>query len=325
MASGGFAGSTFGDQIERVYRNVMSNQREFVAQLSAAYTTPVAETSKPNTTLYIQGAQAQSIQVGSILAIDEEVFLVMNAICTSQTGSAYTVTVIPAYEGSVNASHNAGTAVYINPKYTRWAISVALNDALAAMSAPGMGLMREYYTTITYNPVLRGYDLQSAGVSDDFHTILSLSYDLPDPSHYYPTMRSFRVQRGLKPTGGTNSKIPGGYALFVNSSAMPGLPMMLAVGGPFIPATFTTQDMNADLGLPLTALDIPAIRAEIDLTLVREIKRNFTEGQPDLRKAADVVAGNVMNSTSGLEALYQKRMDEEANRFRNRWPMMKPI
>jgi hypothetical protein len=313
MPSGGFAGSTFGDQIERVYRNVMSNQREFTANLSTAY-------SYGDTTLTMTGSQAQSIQIGSILAVDEEVFLVQAVSVTTATIPVYTVTVTPAYEGSTNANHASGTTVYINPKYTRWAIAVALNDALAAMSAPGMGLMREGYTTITFNPVLRGYDLAAAGVPSDFHSILSLSYDLPDPSHYFPVMRSFRVGRGI-----TSTKIPGGYALFLNSSAMPGLPMMVAYGAPFFSATSTTQDMHNDLGLPLTAMDIPAIRAEIDLTLVREIKRNFTDSQPDMRKATDVVAGNVMNSVAGLEQLYQKRMDEEANRFRNRWPQLKPI
>ena len=321
MPSGGFNGSTFNDQIERVYRNVMSNQREFTANLSAAYLTG-------GSTLTMTGAQAQSIQIGSILAIDEEVFLVQAVSVTSTTPQVYTVTVTPAYEGSTNANHASGATVYINPKYTRWAIAVALNDALAAMSAPGMGLMREGYVAITYNPVLRGYDLAAAGIPSDFHTILSLSYDLPDPSHYFPTMRSFRVQRGI-----LNTKIPGGYALFVNQSAMPGLPMQVAYGAPFISATSTTQFMDnsvnsdglAGCGLPLTCLDIPALRAEIDLTLVREIKRNFTDSQPDMRKATDVVAGNVMNSVAGLEQLYQKRMDEEANRFRNRWPQMKPI
>jgi len=322
MASGGFAGSTFGDQIERVYRNVMSNQREFVAYLAGEYT-------NGDQTLIIEGAQAQSIQIGSILAIDEEVFLVQNVtVSSSGNYTYYTATVSPGYEGSTKTNHANLTPVYINPKYTRWAIGVALNDALAAMSAPGMGLMREGYTTITYNPVLRGYSLFAAGVPEDFHSILSLSYDLPDPSHYFPMMRSFRVGRGI-----VNSKIPGGYALFLNQSAMPGLPMQIAYGAPFFSATSTTQFMDnstnsdnlAGCGLPLTCLDIPALRAEIDLTLVREIKRNFTEGQPDMRKAADVLAGNVMNSVSGLEALYQKRMDEEANRFRNRWPQLKPI
>ena len=314
MPSGGFAGSTFSDQIERVYRNVMSNQREFIAQLSADYTTG-------STTLSVQGGQAPAIQLGSILAIDQEVFLVQNiSSATVGTTTTYTISVTYGYEGSTNANHSNGTAVYINPKYTRWAIGVALNDALASMSAPGFGLMREAYTTITYNPVLRGYDLASAGVPADFHTILGLRYDLPDPSHYFPTLRSFQVARGIQ-----SSKIPGGYALFVNQSAMPGLPMVLAYGAPFIKATSITQDMNTDLGVPLTCLDLPAMRAEIDLTLVREIKRNFTEGQPDLRKAQDVVAGNVMNSVTGLSALYERRIDEEANRFRNRWPMMKPI
>ena len=321
MPSGGFAGSTFGDQIERVYRNVMSNQREFTANLSVDY-------SYGGTTLTMTGSQAQSIQIGSILAVDEEVFLVQAVSVTTATIPVYTVTVTPGYEGSTNANHASGTTVYINPKYTRWAIAVALNDALAAMSAPGMGLMREGYTTITFNPVLRGYSLKDAGVPEDFHSILSLSYDLPDPTHYFPVMRSFRVGRGIM-----NSKINGGYALFLNSSAMPGLPMQVAYGAPFFPAVSTTQFMdstvNADLmagcGLPSTALDIPAIRAEIDLTLVREIKRNFTDSQPDMRKGTEVVAGNVMNSVSGLEMLYQKRMDEEANRFRNRWPQLKPI
>jgi len=311
MPSGGFAGSTFGDQIERVYRNVMSNQREFIAQLSADYLTG-------GTTLSIVGEQAQVIQLGSILAIDEEVFLVQEVYLAGY--NLYTVTVTPAYEGSTNANHSNGSAVYINPKYTRWAIAVALNDALSAMSAPGFGLMREGTTAITYNPVLRGYDLASAGVPSDFHTILGLRYDLPDPSHYFPTLRSFQVARGIQ-----SSKIPGGYALFVNQAAMPGLPMVLTYGAPFIKATSTSQDMNGDLGLPLTCMDIPAIRAEIDLTLVREVKRNFIEGQPDMRKSQDVVAGNIMNSVSGLQALYDQRIDEEANRFRNRWPMMRPI
>jgi len=311
MPSGGFAGSTFGDQIERVYRNVMSNQREFIAQLSADYLTG-------GTTLNIVGEQAQVIQLGSILAIDEEVFLVQEVYLAGY--NLYTVTVTPAYEGSTNANHSNGSAVYINPKYTRWAIAVALNDALSAMSAPGFGLMREGTTAITYNPVLRGYDLASAGVPSDFHTILGLRYDLPDPSHYFPTLRSFQVARGIQST-----KIPGGYALFVNQAAMPGLPMVLTYGAPFIKATSTSQDMNGDLGLPLTCMDIPAIRAEIDLTLVREVKRNFIEGQPDMRKSQDVVAGNIMNSVSGLQALYDQRIDEEANRFRNRWPMMRPI
>jgi len=314
MPSGGFAGSTFGDQIERVYRNVMSNQREFIAQLSADYL-------QGQNTLTIVGGQAQAIQLGSILAIDEEVFLVQGVTTVGVgTSITYTVTVTYAYEGSSNANHSNGSAVYINPKYTRWAIAVALNDALSAISAPGFGLMREGSTTITYNPVLRGYDLAAAGVPSDFHTILGLRYDLPDPSHYFPTLRSFQVARGIQST-----KIPGGYALFVNQSAMPGLPMVLTYGAPFIKATSVSQDMSTDLGLPLTCMDIPALRAEIDLTLVREIKRNFIEGQPDMRKSQDVVAGNIMNSVSGLQALFDRRLDEEANRFRNRWPVMRPI
>ena len=137
MASGGFAGSTFGDQIERVYRNVMSNQREFVAQLQMP--APATQYSTGGSTLYIQGIQAQSIQIGSLLAIDEEVFLVQNVTAATSAGvTTYTVTVTYGYEGSINTNHLNGAAVYINPKYTRFAIGVALRLATVFGVSPRM-------------------------------------------------------------------------------------------------------------------------------------------------------------------------------------------
>lgn len=303
MTAGGFAGTTFGDQIERVYRNVMSNQRENVAALSTNYTAG-------STTLTITGVAANTIQVGSLLAVEEEVFLVQSWV--PATGIA---TVLYGYEGSSNVNHSSGTAVYVNPKYTRWAIAVALNDALASISAPGQGVMREAYTTVTFNPILKGYDLAAAGVPANFHTILSVRYDQPDPTHYFPEILRYRVGRGI-----TSPKIPGGYALFLDQGAYPGLNLSIAYGAPFIPATSTSQDMVTDLGLPATALDIPAMKAEIDLTVVREIKRNFIEGQPDVRKSTDVVAGNIANSAQALVAHLDRRISEEADRFRQRWP-----
>jgi hypothetical protein len=67
------------------------------------------------------------------------------------------------------------------------------------------------------------------------------------------------------------------------------------------------------------ATDIPPLGAEIQLTLPREIKRNFMESQPDPRKALEVLAGNVSNSVQALTILYNERVGEEAARLQRQY------
>jgi len=64
-----------------------------------------------------------------------------------------------------------------------------------------------------------------------------------------------------------------------------------------------------------TMLDIPALGAEIDLTLPREISRNFMESQPDPRKAPEVMPNAIAGSVNALIARRQARISEEADRL----------
>ena len=163
MASGGFAGSTFGDQIERVYRNVMSNQREFTANLSAQYYTG-------GTTLTMTGIQAQSIQVGSILAVDTEVFLVQAVSVTTATVPVYTVTVTYAYGAHTNATP------HLSPRH----VSTGAAEGAAGGRTEATGIrhrtvesgrlfadpqLRRVYTTPTaYTSALLSYPLSSVAL-----------------------------------------------------------------------------------------------------------------------------------------------------------------
>ena len=57
----------------------------------------------------------------------------------------------------------------------------------------------------------------------------------------------------------------------------------------------------------------------IDLTLPREISRNFMESQPDPRKAQEVVAGAVAGSVNALILRRQQRISEEATRLERQY------
>ena len=68
-----------------------------------------------------------------------------------------------------------------------------------------------------------------------------------------------------------------------------------------------------------TMLDLPPLGAEIDLTLPREISRNFMESQPDPRKATDVPAGSISGSVNALINRRMQRMSEEADRLQRQY------
>ena len=58
--------------------------------------------------------------------------------------------------------------------------------------------------------------------------------------------------------------------------------------------------------------DLPALGAEVLLLQPREAKRNFTESQPDPRKAPEVPPSAVLKSLDGIMVQRQKRIDAEA-------------
>lgn len=78
---------------------------------------------------------------------------------------------------------------------------------------------------------------------------------------------------------------------------------------------YPNTDVTTLTGIPATAVDIPPLGAAIQLTLPREIRRNFMDNQPDPRKAPEVPPGAVANSVTQLTALYNIRVSEEAERL----------
>jgi len=323
------SGATFDDLIEKVYRRLLSGQRDMTA-ISADYI------YQGVTTIPLNGVQNNMVTPGGYLSIDLEIMYVL-------TWDGTNATVIRGYQGSKDTDHQSGATVYVNPKFTKFDIGVAINDDLRDLSSPSNGLFRVDSASITYNPVFQGYDL--GDLPNNFIDVLSVNFRVAPPSHNFPAIRDWRVQRQMFNSAGTADSIfPSGQGIQFYQQGWPGLPMYIMYSAPFVPLVNLTDDvtktplfnMSAEdapynyhgsvprlpgqipftvANLPSTAIDLPALGAQIKLMQSREIKRNFIEGQPDSRKATDVPAGATNASFRALQMERQARIDAEGDRL----------
>ena len=305
MPVGGYSGSTYSDVIEKAYRRLTGGQRESVLQV----TNSVALT---DTTLNVAGLATVGLHSGGLLAMGTEVMLVVNPNinASTQTGS---VTVMRGYQGSTPSTYASGTVGYVDPRFTRWDVAVAINDALGYLSSPSYGMFQVLTTTITYNPVFRGYDLSA--LPANFIRLVELTFDTPLPDHNFPAVKNFRIRRGI-----TSAKIPSGRALIVSDAAWPGLNMMVAAACPYTPLVNLTDDVEVASGLDGGATDVLALCAEIDVAIVQEIKRGELGSQTDPSKLVNVPPGATTAAVMSLKMIRDDRVAAEAARLAQRWP-----
>jgi hypothetical protein len=318
------AGVTFGDLIEKVYRRLMGGLRERTVQL-------VSHIDDVTTTVVVTGAQAGSIAPGVIFSCELELMYV-----TGWSANTNTATVIRGYYNSVPSEHDALMLVYLNPRYSRYDIGVAINDDLRSLSGPTNGLFRVGVAQLTYNPVFQGYDL--GDLPSNFIDILEIRYQIAPPYRTFPPIKKWKVIRWESQPGGiTAPAFPSGRGLVVYEPGWPGLPIYVTYSAPFIrfidtaDNVYNTPVINDEAppnngystdtvqNLVPTQVDLPPLGAEIDLTLPREVSRNFMEAQPDPRKAQEVPPGAVAGSVNALINRRMQRISEEADRLQRQY------
>ena len=313
-------GTTFGDLIEKVYRRTMGGIRERTVQIDQT-----GGIGSDDTTVVLLGAQTNGIAPGVILAVELELLYIVE--WDNETNTA---TVMRGYYGSIATSHINGTICYINPRYSRYDIGVAINDDLRSLSSPTNGLFRVGVAQLTYNPVFAGYDL--GALPDNFIDILEVRYRIAPPYRTFPAIKKWKVLRGIP-----DPVFPSGKGLVLYESGWPGLPIYVMYSAPFLKlvdesdSVYETPGTNDEAApnngystanvanLTPTMIDIPVLGAEIDLTLPREISRNFMESQPDPRKAQEVAPGAVAGSVNALVMRRAQRINEEADRLQRQY------
>lgn len=310
------ATQTFTALIEKTMRLLTPTQVEQTLQVTSNYTAHAGTLTVDST----NPAYAAAGRPGTIIAVGLQLFLVQ-----SDAGSGV-LNVLPDYQGStsINITGSATLAsatAYVKPKFSRYDVSVAINDELLALSNPEAGLGQILTADVTWIPVYAGYPLPATFDSASSY-ILEVQAKQPLPNRRYPLIRrgEYRTVRNQTP-GGSGGDFPNGCGLIIYShKAYAGQPVHIQFLAPFSPLVNPTDDLLTVAGVPASAQDIVSMGAALRLAPDREIQRNTMGAQPDPRKAAEVPPNAIGNSATPLMRRYMLRVGQEQSRLRRAFP-----
>lgn len=286
--------ATAADWVAETKRHLLSGHVEERNRLSADITSGA-------TTLTLE-FQVSGVARGTLLEIDLEVMYVWEV-------SGTTLTVERAQEGSVAAAHLDGATVRVKPRFYSFAILKALNDELSDLSSPVNGLYRVLTADFDYDSQYAGYDLSDVTGAATLLDVLEVRAKTAGTDRYWPVLSDFTVARGVDAT-----VFPSGVALFLHEGGYAGEPLSIRYKASFGSLAALSDDVSTT-GLPATAYDIPPLGAAARLVMGRDVKRAFTESQPEPRRAEEVPPGSSLQAARGLLALRQQRIAAEASRL----------
>ena len=288
------------DMLNATKRYVLSGHREPMNVITGDHT-------DTDTTIHF-GRELGAIAPGAYLSIGLEIVYVWDI-----NGSNRTATVQRGQLGSSQHAMTDGQMLTVNAKFPDFSIMEALNDSLVDMSA--RGVFRVAQVTFTFIANREGYDLTGAtSVIDQ----LDCRYDYPGPERNWPLLRNFEIRRN------SDSEFASTYQVLLRDEAQPGRDVRVTYATNFTPITSLTQT-HEDLGLPVTADDIPPLGAGLRLQYLREVQRNFNEAQPDPRRSGEVPSGAQLQATAGLQRLYDRRIQTEAIRLQKAYPHRRKV
>lgn len=245
------------------------------------------------------------LRAGTVFEVDSELLYIWAA-----DSAAKTVTVERGYMGTTAASHSSGAVVTVSPRFPRAQMLDAVNADLDDLSSTANGLFRVVTVDLDYNGSDRQIDITNSG------TIIELlDARLRYLADDHPVLRSVRLQTGL-PTADFAS----GNTLVFDEPVMAGT-VRVRYKAPFVQAASEASDLQTNCFLPATCDDIIEMGVALRLMAAREIKRNFTESQPDTRRADEVQPGAITQSVANLQRLRRERIIAEAGRLKAQYPI----
>jgi len=294
--------TTGSDWISQTRSYLMSGYAENRNKLAIAYTAGSG-------TLTFSYA-LEGIRAGARLCIGTNTFYVW-AI------SGQTATVSGGEDSSTDASASIGSLVRVAPRFTDSEIWDQLGNDLGDLSSPSNGLFGINSVDLTYNATINGYDL--GPISDQILSVYEVKYLTPGPQLDNPriTTNGFRLNRNA-----INTQFPSGISLQLFQPAMPGYNVRVVYRSVFTMPSTSFANVSST-GLLPSAYDLPPLGAAIRLMEGREIKRSFTEGQGDTRRAGEVAPGAILQSARGLQQMRAQRIAAEAAKLDALYPNFK--
>ena len=294
--------TTGSDWISQTRSYLMSGYAENRNKLAVAYTAGSG-------TLTFSYA-LEGIRAGARLCIGLNTFYVWSI-------SGQTAVVSGGEDSSTDANAPIGSLVRVAPRFTDNEIWDQLGNDLGDLSSPSNGLFGINSVDLTYNATINGYDL--GPISDQILSVYEVKYLTPGPQLDNPriTTNGFRLNRNA-----INTQFPSGISLQLFQPAMPGYNVRVVYRSVFTMPSTSFANVSST-GLLPSAYDLPPLGAAIRLMEGREIKRSFTEGQGDTRRAGEVAPGAILQSARGLQQMRAQRIAAEAAKLDALYPNFK--
>jgi hypothetical protein len=249
----------------------------------------------------------EGVRAGARLCIGTNTFYVWST-------NGLTAEVTAGDEASTDANAPTGSLVHVAPRFTDDEIWKQLANDLQDLSSPSNGLFGIKFVDLTYNATLNGYDL--GPIQDELLSIYEVKYLTPGPQLDNPRIKTngWRLNRDANTT-----QFPSGISLQLFEPAYPGYNVRVTYRTNFVMPTTMLANVSST-GLQASAYDLPPLGAAIRLMEGREIKRNFTEGQGDTRRAGETPPGAILQSSRGLQQLRASRITAEAAKLEALYP-----
>jgi len=210
--------------------------------------------------------------------------------------------------GTTASPHAENARVILTPTFPVNMISQAINDSINSLYPK---LFQVASTTFTFNAAQIAYPLP-----DDARDLLFISWQTPGPSREWLPVNHWRIDRMANVTAFNTNKTVNIYEKIV-----PGRTVQVYYST--IPSNLTngSDDFAAVTGLPESSRDVVTLGAAYRLLSYVDTGRiNLSSAEADL-------ADTKLPSTAGASAskyvfaLYQQRLQEEANKLQDRFPI----
>lgn len=247
----------------------------------------------------------RGIVPGAKFTIDEEMFYVWS---TSDSGG--TAVVERGFLGTTAASHAAGTIIDVDPPFPVHTIKDQLRKEIISWPTDvfAVGAV-ELEASNAY--MSQGID---TGIEGDWWHILDIRH-APNASRGYVNNTWSQISQYEVQRNAPVASFASGSAIIFNQQIPSGI-VSVIYSKPFDTSTWSdATDLESDVGLLPSMLDIPVLGVCWRLAAFREVKRTFDEAQGESRHADEVPAGTASRAGEYFRAIRNRRIGEEAARL----------
>ena len=212
------------------------------------------------------------------------------------------------YQGSTAATHSINAKVTISPTFPKVSVKKAINDTIKASYPQLYGVDR---TTFSLTATQSTYALPSAA-----ETVLAVSWDTPGPTGEWIPVKNWRQDSQANTTA-----YPTGQTIGIYDRITPGRTVQV-----IYTKEPTALSNNADVfetvtGLPSSTKDVIVYGASYRLaSFIDPGRLTFTSAEAD-QADTKLQYGSGSNAARFMLALYQQRLNEEASKLRDKYPV----